>query len=89
MDRRGASRAPGDPATIGPGGAGFPLAVDLHTVLAGNQRDGLLTATARPVRRGKSLVVIRTEVTGEGEKLLISMTTTHIPARPRTETAAP
>lgn len=71
----------GDPATIGEGGAGFPLAVDLHTILAGNQRDGILTATATPVRRGKSLVVIRTDVTGEGGRLLISMTTTHIPAK--------
>lgn len=66
---------------IGPKGEGFPLAVDLHTVLAANQRDGVLTATAMPVRRGRSLIVIRTEVTGEGGRMLISMTTTHVPAR--------
>ena len=71
----------GDPASVGADGAGFPLAVDLHTVLAGNQRDGVLTATATPVRRGKSLIVIRTDVTGEGGRLLISMTTTHVPAK--------
>jgi len=71
----------GDPASVGPDGKGFPLAVDLHTVLAANQRDGLLTATSTPVRRGRNLIVIRTEVTGEGGRLLISMTTTHIPAR--------
>lgn len=67
--------------TIGPKGEGFPLAVDLHTVLAANERDGVLTATATPVRRGRSLIVIRTDVTGESGRLLISMTTTHVPAR--------
>lgn len=66
---------------IGPKGEGFPLAVDLHTVLAANECDGVLTATATPVRRGRSLIVIRTDVTGEGGRLLISMTTTHVPAR--------
>jgi len=71
----------GDPATVGTDGSGFPLAVDLHTVLAANQRDGVLTATAVPVRRGKQLIVIRTDVTGDNGRLLISMTTTHVPAR--------
>lgn len=71
----------GDPASIGADGAGFPLAVDLHTVLATNQRDGVLTATATPARRGRGLVVIRTEVTGEHDRLLIAVTTTHVPAR--------
>ena len=66
---------------IGPKGEGFPLAVDLHTVLAANQRDGVLTATAVPVRRGRNLIVIRTEVTGDNGRLLIAMTTTHVPAR--------
>lgn len=71
----------GDPANVGEDGQGFPLAVDLHTVLAGNQRDGELVAIAHPVRRGKNLIVIRTEVTGHDGRLLISMTTTHVPAR--------
>ncbi len=71
----------GDPSSIGPTGAGFPLAVDLHAVLAANQKDGVLTATSVPVRRGKQLVVIRTDVTGKDGRLLISMTTTHVPAR--------
>ena len=57
------------------------LAVDLHTALAANQRDGVLTATAVPVRRGRNLIVIRTEVTGDNGRLLIAMTTTHVPAR--------
>ena len=73
--------AVGDPARVSDNGAGFPLAVDLHTVLISNVRDGLLTATARPVRRGRSLIVIRTEVTGEDGRILIDMTTTHVPAK--------
>lgn len=67
----------GDLESVGEDGRGFPLAIDLHTVLIGNQRDGELTATARPVRRGKQLVVIRTEVTGKDGRLLIDVTTTH------------
>ena len=70
----------GDPASVGEDGKGFPLAVDLHTVLLGNQSDGELTATARIVRRGGKLVVVRTEVTGAKGRLLIEMTTTHLRA---------
>ena len=32
---------------IGPDGKGFPLAVDLHTTLLGNQKDGEIKAEAR------------------------------------------
>lgn len=71
----------GDLDTVDEAGRGFPLAVDLHTVLAGNRRDGTLTATARPVKRGKAMTVIRTEVTAEDGALLISLTSTHVSAR--------
>jgi 1,4-dihydroxy-2-naphthoyl-CoA hydrolase len=71
----------GDLASVDDTGRGFPLAVDLHTVLAGNRRDGTLTATARPVKRGKAMTVIRTEVTAEDGTLLISLTSTHVAAR--------
>lgn len=67
-------------AGIGDDGAGFPLAVDLHTVLMGNQGDGVLTATAKPVKRGRKLTVVRTVVTGKDGRKLIEMTTSHIPA---------
>ncbi len=62
-------------------GRGFPLAVDLHTVLMANQGDGELEATARPVRRGGTLSVIRTQVRGRDGRLLIEMTTTHVKAK--------
>ena len=65
---------------IGEDGSGFPLAVDLHTTLLGNQRDGEIRAEARVVRRGKRVIVIRTRITGNHDRLLAEMTSTHIPA---------
>ncbi len=65
---------------IGEDGSGFPLAVDLHTTLLGNQRDGEIRAEARVVRRGKRVIVVRTRITGNGGRLLAEMTTTHVPA---------
>ena len=72
--------AVGDADTIEESGRGFPLAVDLHTVLVGNETDGTLKAIAQPVKRGKKLTVIRTEVRGQSGRLLIEMTTTHMSA---------
>lgn len=61
-------------------GSGFPLAVDLHTTLLGNQRDGEIRAEARVVRRGKRVIVVRTRITGNEGRLLAELTSTHIPA---------
>lgn len=66
--------------TLGPDGKGFPLAVDLHTTLLGNQRDGEIKAEARFVRKGKRIIVIRTRITGNEGKLLAELTSTHVPA---------
>jgi 1,4-dihydroxy-2-naphthoyl-CoA hydrolase len=65
---------------IAPDGKGFQLAIDLHAALVGNQRDGELFAEARFVRRGKRVSVVRTRVTGADGRLLLDMTTTHVPA---------
>ena len=70
----------GDLDSIGEDGSGFPLAVDLHTVLSGNEKAGDLIATSTTVKRGGKLIVIRTEVRGETGRLLIDMTTTHLRA---------
>jgi 1,4-dihydroxy-2-naphthoyl-CoA hydrolase len=67
-------------APIGSDGKGFQLAIDLHAALVGNQRDGELFAEARFVRRGKRVTVVRTRVTGAEGRLLLDMTTTHVPA---------
>jgi uncharacterized protein (TIGR00369 family) len=65
---------------IGEDGRNFPLAVDLHTTLLGNQRDGEIRAKARIVRRGQRVIVVRTRVTGNEGRLLAELTSTHIPA---------
>ena len=61
-------------------GKGFPLAIDLHTSLFGNQRDGEITAEACFVRQGRTVSVVRTRILGNGGKLLAEMTSTHVPA---------
>lgn len=67
--------------TIGEKGQGFPLAIDIHTTLVGNQRDGEITAEARFVRKGRNVLVVRTRVTGNEGKLLAEVTTTHVRAK--------
>lgn len=59
----------------------FQLAIDLHTALIANQREGVLRAEARFVKKGRRVSVVRTAVTGENGRLLAEVTTTHIPAR--------
>lgn len=61
-------------------GKGFPLAIDLHTSLFGNQREGDITAEARFVRKGRNVSVVRTRILGHDGKLLAELTSTHVPA---------
>ena len=70
--------AVGDLNSIEEDGAGFPLAIDLHTILTGNEKDGTLTAKAMTTKRGKKLIIIHTEVRGQSGRLIIDMTTTHL-----------
>jgi 1,4-dihydroxy-2-naphthoyl-CoA hydrolase len=65
---------------IGPDGEGFPLAIDLHTTLLANQREGEIEAEARYLRRSRRVIVIRTTVTGDGGRVLAEVTSTHVPA---------
>jgi 1,4-dihydroxy-2-naphthoyl-CoA hydrolase len=65
---------------LGPAGEGFPLAVDVHTTLLANQREGELTAEARFLKKGRRVIVVRTAVLGDGGKVLAEVTTTHVPA---------
>jgi uncharacterized protein (TIGR00369 family) len=66
--------------TVGLDGKGFPLAVTLNAQLLGNRSAGELIAEARPVRRGKRLIVVRTEVKDADGALLLDVTTAHMPA---------
>jgi uncharacterized protein (TIGR00369 family) len=67
-------------AKLGEKGQGFPLAININANLLGNQRGGDIFAEARFVRKGKRVTVIRTRVTGDKERLLAEVTTTHVPA---------
>jgi uncharacterized protein (TIGR00369 family) len=58
----------------------FPLAIDLHTSLFGNQKEGDITAEAAFVRQGRRVSVIRTRILGARGKLLAEVTSTHVPA---------
>ena len=66
---------------IGTDGEGFPRAIEIHTAMVSNRRDGEIKAEARFVRRGKNVLVVRTRATGNGGKSLAEVTTTHIWAR--------
>lgn len=57
---------------------GFPLAINLNANLVGNQTTGRLRAVATFVKRGRSVSVVRTLVTGDGDKLLADVTTSHV-----------
>ena len=65
---------------LGEKGQGFPLAINVNANLLGNQRDGEIFAEARFVRQGKRVTVVRTRITGNKDKLLAEVTTTHVPA---------
>jgi len=65
---------------VKPDGSGFPLALNLNAQLLGNVRDGELTATATFVRRGRRISVVRTAVTDAAGRLLVDVTTNHMPA---------
>ncbi len=67
-------------AKLGEKGQGFPLAINVNANLLGNQRGGEILAEARFVRKGKRVTVIRTRVTGDDDRLLAEVTTTHVPA---------
>ena len=58
----------------------FMVGVDLHAVMLANQHGGTIRAVATPVRVGRRVTVVRTQVWGDGDKLLAEVTTTHLPA---------
>jgi uncharacterized protein (TIGR00369 family) len=60
-------------------GKGFPLSIDLHATLLGNQSEGEIRAEARFVHKGGRMMVVRTRITGNQDRLLAEVTSTHIP----------
>ena len=59
---------------------GFPLAINLTANLAGNRKEGALFAKSVYVKRGKSVSIVRTTVTGSDGKLVAEITTNHVAA---------
>ena len=57
----------------------FLVGVDLHAVMLANQQGGTIHATTTPIRVGRRITVIRTQVWGDGDRLLAEVTTTHVP----------
>jgi len=63
------------------GMSGFPLAITLNANFTGNQKAGTLRAVSSFVKRGKSVKVVRTTVTGEDNKLIADVTTSHVASK--------
>lgn len=68
-------------ADVQPGDPGFPLALNLNVVLTGNRSDGVVTAVAEFVKRGRTVATVRTLITGPDGKPLVELTSTHLYSR--------
>ena len=55
------------------------VGVDLHATMLSNQQGGQIRAISQPVRVGRRVTVVRTQVFGDSDKLLAEVTTTHVP----------
>ena len=63
---------------VQPGEAGFPLALTFDVNLLANRSDGMISATARFVKQGRTISTVRTVVTGPDDKPLLELTSTHL-----------
>lgn len=68
-------------ADMAPGVAGFPLGISLNAVILGNQKGGTLTATSEFIKKGRTLIVVRTSIVGDEGRAIADVTTGHIPAK--------
>ena len=59
-------------------GGKFPLSVQVSANLLRNTGEGTITARARPLHRGRTMIVMETEVRDEQDRLLATVTTTHL-----------
>lgn len=66
---------------VEPGAAGFPLGVSLNAAFVGNQKEGNFKATSRYVKKGRQLSVVRTIISGENDRLIADVTTSHIASK--------
>lgn len=56
----------------------FPLAVQLSVNLLRNVGEGTITAEARPIHQGRTMIVMETEVRDDRDRRLAVVTTTHL-----------
>ena len=56
----------------------FPLTIQLSTNFIRNTGHGTVRARAVPVHRGRTTIVVETRVTDANERLLSTVTTTHL-----------
>jgi uncharacterized protein (TIGR00369 family) len=68
-------------AEVRPGEPGFPLALNFDVTFLGNRSDGVLSATAKDVKRDRAVPTVRTIVTGPDNKPLLELTSTHLYSR--------
>ena len=66
---------------FGEGMSGFPLAINLNANFTGNQKTGRLRAVAAFVKKGKTVSVVRTTVSGEDDKLIADISTSHVASK--------
>ena len=67
-------------AQVSAGMQGFPLAVNLNANLLSNTKEGVLRARASFVKQGRRLSVVRTQVLRPDDRIMIDVTTSHVPS---------
>jgi uncharacterized protein (TIGR00369 family) len=66
-----------------PEGAAGTSTIESKTNFLGAVRDGLVTATTRPLHRGATTIVVETEIRDEGGRLVAKVTQTQAVLQPR------
>jgi 1,4-dihydroxy-2-naphthoyl-CoA hydrolase len=63
------------------GMAGFPLAITMNANFISNQKEGKLRAVASFVKKGRSINIVRTIISGADDRLIADVTTNHVSAK--------
>ncbi|MBU2986728.1 PaaI family thioesterase [Saccharophagus degradans] len=57
---------------------GFPLAINLNANFTGNNKTGTFLAKSEFIKKGKTVSVVRTQVTDIDGKIIADVTTNHV-----------
>jgi uncharacterized protein (TIGR00369 family) len=66
------------PGELMEGMKGFPLAISLNSNFVGNQTSGHFKAESVFVKKGRTVSIVRTTVSGSDGKLIADVTTNHV-----------